>query len=148
MRISDWSSDVCSSDLLAATSEATLIGFNVRADASARKVIEGNGVDLRYFSIIYDVIVQVKQVASGILGVEIREEIIGTAEVRDVFRSSKFGAVAGCMVVEGVVRRNKPIRVLRDNTVIFEGELESLRRFKENVDEVRSGTECGIGVKQ
>src|SRR3546814_65298 len=133
---------------LAATSKATLIGFNVRADASARKVIEGNGVDLRYFSIIYDVIDQVKQVASGILGVEIREEIIGTAEVRDVFRSSKFGAVAGCMVVEGVVRRNKPIRVLRDNTVIFEGELESLRRFKENVDEVRSGTECGIGVKQ
>jgi translation initiation factor IF-2 len=133
---------------LAATSKATIIGFNVRADASARRVIEGNGVDLRYFSIIYDVIDQVKQVASGILGVEIREEIIGTAEVRDVFRSSKFGAVAGCMVVEGVVKRNKPIRVLRDNTVIFEGELESLRRFKENVDEVRVNTECGIGVKQ
>ncbi|GAB3352943.1 translation initiation factor IF-2 [Lysobacter tyrosinilyticus] len=132
---------------LAATSKATVIGFNVRADASARKVIEGNGVDLRYFSIIYDVIDQVKQVASGILGKEIREEIIGTAEVRDVFRSSKFGAVAGCMVVEGVVKRHKPIRVLRDNTVIFEGELESLRRFKENVDEVRNGTECGIGVK-
>ena len=104
-------------------------------------------MDLRYFSIIYDVIDQVKQVASGILGKEIREEIIGIAEVRDVFRSSKFGAVAGCMVVEGVVKRSKPIRVLRDNTVVFEGELESLRRFKENVDEVRSGTECGIGVK-
>lgn len=133
---------------LAATSKATIIGFNVRADASARRVIESNGVDLRYFSIIYDVIDQVKQVASGILGVEIREEIIGTAEVRDVFRSSKFGAVAGCMVVEGVVKRHKPIRVLRDNTVIFEGELESLRRFKENVDEVRVNTECGIGVKQ
>ena len=133
---------------LASTSRATIIGFNVRADASARKVIETNGVDLRYFSIIYDVIDQVKQVASGILGVEIREEIIGTAEVRDVFRSSKFGAVAGCMVVEGVVKRSKPIRVLRDNTVIFEGELESLRRFKENVDEVRANTECGIGVKQ
>src|SRR5690606_38927859 len=133
---------------LASTSKATIIGFNVRADASARKVIETNGVDLRYFSIIYDVIDQVKQVASGILGVEIREDIIGTAEVRDVFRSSKFGAVAGCMVVEGVVKRNKPIRVLRDNTVIFEGELESLRRFKENVDEVRVNTECGIGVKQ
>ena len=133
---------------LAATSKATIIGFNVRADASARKVVESNGVDLRYFSIIYDVIDQVKQVASGILGVEIREEIIGTAEVRDVFRSSKFGAVAGCIVVEGVVKRNKPIRVLRDNAVIFEGELESLRRFKENVDEVRNGTECGIGVKQ
>jgi len=133
---------------LAATSKATIIGFNVRADASARRVIESNGVDLRYFSIIYDVIDQVKQVASGILGVEIREEIIGNAEVRDVFRSSKFGAVAGCIVVEGVVKRNKPIRVLRDNAVIFEGELESLRRFKENVDEVRNGTECGIGVKQ
>ena len=132
---------------LAATSKATIIGFNVRADASARKVIEGNGTDLRYFSIIYDVIDQVKQVASGLLGVEIREEIIGIAEVRDVFRSSKFGAVAGCMVVEGVVKRSKPIRVLRDNTVVFEGELESLRRFKENVDEVRSNTECGIGVK-
>jgi translation initiation factor IF-2 len=132
---------------LAATSKATIIGFNVRADASARKVIETTGVDLRYFSIIYDVIDQVKQVASGILGVEIREEIIGTAEVRDVFRSSKFGAVAGCMVVEGVVKRSKPIRVLRDSVVVFEGELESLRRFKENVDEVRANTECGIGVK-
>ncbi|MBW3549966.1 MAG: translation initiation factor IF-2 [Proteobacteria bacterium] len=133
---------------LASTSKATIIGFNVRADATARKLIETNGVDLRYFSIIYDVIDQVKQVASGILGVEIREDIIGTAEVREVFRSSKFGAVAGSMVVEGVVKRSKPIRVLRDNTVIFEGELESLRRFKENVDEVRVNTECGIGVKQ
>jgi translation initiation factor IF-2 len=132
----------------AAASKATIIGFNVRADASARKVIEAYGLDLRYFSIIYDVIDQVKQVASGLLGNEIREEIIGTAEVRDVFRSSKFGAIAGCMVVEGSVKRNKPIRVLRDNTVIFEGELESLRRFKENVEEVKSGSECGIGVKQ
>ena len=131
----------------ALAAKATIIGFNVRADASARKVIDANGLDLRYFSIIYDVIDQVKQVASGLLGVEIREEIIGTAQVRDVFRSSKFGAIAGSMVIEGVVRRNKPIRVLRDNTVIFEGELESLRRFKENVDEVRNGTECGIGVK-
>ena len=132
---------------IAATTKATVIGFNVRADASARRIIEANGVDLRYFSIIYDVIDQVKQVASGLLGVEIREEIIGIAEVRDVFRSSKFGAVAGCMVVEGTVKRNKPIRVLRASTVVFEGELESLRRFKENVDEVRNGTECGIGVK-
>ncbi|MDO5506528.1 MAG: translation initiation factor IF-2 [Pseudoxanthomonas suwonensis] len=131
----------------AAAAKATVIGFNVRADASARKVIENHGVDLRYFSIIYDVIDQVKQVASGLLGVEIREEIIGIAEVRDVFRSSKFGAVAGCMVTEGVVKKAKPIRVLRDNTVVFEGELESLRRFKDNVEEVRSGTECGIGVK-
>ena len=133
---------------LAAASKAVIIGFNVRADASARKIIETNGLDLRYFSIIYDVIDQVKQVASGLLGVEIREEIIGIAQVRDVFRSSKFGAIAGCMVIEGTVKRNKPIRVLRDNTVIFQGELESLRRFKENVEEVRNGTECGIGVKQ
>ena len=146
--ISSGVGGITESDANAAlTAKATIIGFNVRADASARKVIEANALDLRYFSIIYDVIDQVKQVASGILGVEIREEIIGTAEVRDVFRSSKFGAVAGCMVVEGVVKRNKPIRVLRDNAVIFEGELESLRRFKENVDEVRNGTECGIGVK-
>ncbi|MEA9787805.1 translation initiation factor IF-2 [Xanthomonas campestris pv. raphani] len=131
----------------AAASKATIIGFNVRADASARKIVESNGIDLRYFSIIYDVIDQVKQVASGLLGVEIREEIIGIAQVRDVFRSSKFGAVAGCMIIEGVVKRSKPIRVLRDSVVVFEGELESLRRFKENVDEVRNGTECGIGVK-
>jgi translation initiation factor IF-2 len=133
---------------LAAASNAIMIGFNVRADASARKVIADSGVDLRYFSIIYDVIDQVKQAATGLLGMEIREEIIGTAQVRDVFRSSKFGAIAGCMVIEGNVKRHKPIRVLRDNTVIFEGELESLRRFKENVDEVRNGMECGIGVKQ
>ncbi|RBL03879.1 translation initiation factor IF-2, partial [Xanthomonas oryzae pv. oryzae] len=131
----------------AAASKATIIGFNVRADASARKIVESNGVDLRYFSIIYDVIDQVKQVASGLLGVEIREEIMGIAQVRDVFRSSKFGAVAGCMIIEGVVKRSKPIRVLRDSVVVFEGELESLRRFKENVDEVRNGNECGIGVK-
>ncbi len=133
---------------LASASRAVIIGFNVRADASARRIIDTNGLDLRYFSIIYDVIDQVKQVASGLLGVEVRENIIGTAEVRDVFRSSKFGAVAGCMVIEGVVKRSKPIRVLRDNTVIFEGELESLRRYKDNVEEVRMGTECGIGVKQ
>ena len=133
---------------LAAASKAVVIGFNVRADASARRIIESNGLDLRYFSIIYDVIDQVKQVASGLLGVEIREEIIGTAEVREVFRSSKFGAVAGSMVVEGTVKRNKPIRVLRNNTVIFQGELESLRRYKEIVDEVRMGTDCGIAVKQ
>jgi len=116
--ISSGVGGITESDANAAlTAKATIIGFNVRADASARKVIEANNLDLRYFSIIYDVIDQVKQVASGILGVEIREEIIGTAEVRDVFRSSKFGAVAGCMVVEGVVKRNKPIRVLRDNAV-------------------------------
>ncbi|MGH8107089.1 MAG: translation initiation factor IF-2 [Arenimonas sp.] len=132
---------------LAAASKAVIIGFNVRADATARKIIESNGLDLRYFSIIYDVIDQVKQVASGLLGKEIREEIIGIAEVRDVFRSSKFGAVAGSLVIEGTVKKNKPIRVLRNNTVIFEGELESLRRFKDLVEEVKSGTECGIAVK-
>ena len=131
----------------AVTSKATVIGFNVRADASARRIIEANGVDLRYFSIIYDVIDQVKQIASGVLGKEIREEIIGTAEVMEVFRHSKFGSIAGSRVVEGMIRRGKPIRVLRDDTVIFSGELDSLRRFKENVDEVRNGTECGIGVK-
>ena len=133
---------------LAAASKALIIGFNVRADASARKVIETNGLDVRYFSIIYDVIDQVTQAATGLLGMEVREDIIGTAEVRDVFRSSKFGAVAGCMVTEGVVKRSKPIRVLRDHVVIFEGELESLRRFKDLVDEVRNGMECGIAVKQ
>jgi translation initiation factor IF-2 len=133
---------------LAAASKALVIGFNVRADASARKVIETNGLDVRYFSIIYDVIDQVTQAATGLLGMEVREDIIGTAEVRDVFRSSKFGAVAGCMVTEGSVKRSKPIRVLRDHVVIFEGELESLRRFKDLVDEVRNGMECGIAVKQ
>jgi translation initiation factor IF-2 len=133
---------------LAAASKALVIGFNVRADASARKVIETAGLDVRYFSIIYDVIDQVTQAATGLLGMEVREDIIGTAQVRDVFRSSKFGAVAGCMVTEGTVKRSKPIRVLRDNVVIFEGELESLRRFKELVDEVRNGMECGIAVKQ
>ncbi len=133
---------------LAAASGALLIGFNVRADASARKVIETSGVDVRYFSIIYDVIDQVTQAATGLLGMEVREDIIGIAEVREVFRSSKFGAVAGSRVVEGTVKRSKPIRVLRDNVVIFEGELESLRRFKDLVDEVSSGVDCGIAVKQ
>jgi len=133
---------------LAAASKALVIGFNVRADASARKVIETAGLDVRYFSIIYDVIDQVTQAATGLLGMEVREDIIGLAEVREVFRSSKFGAVAGCMVTEGHVKRSKPIRVLRDNVVVFEGELESLRRFKELVDDVRNGMECGIAVKQ
>jgi translation initiation factor IF-2 len=133
---------------LAAAAKALVIGFNVRADASARKVIETSGLDVRYFSIIYDVIDQVRQAASGLLAMEVREEVIGIAQVRDVFRSSKFGAVAGCMVTEGSVKRSKPIRVLRDNVVVFEGELESLRRFKELVDEVRNGMECGIAVRQ
>ena len=133
---------------LAAAAKALVIGFNVRADASARKVIETSGLDVRYFSIIYDVIDQVRQAASGLLAMEVREEVIGIAQVRDVFRSSKFGAVAGCMVTEGSVKRSKPIRVLRDNVVVFEGELESLRRFKDLVDEVRNGMECGIAVRQ
>ncbi|BAO44458.1 translation initiation factor IF-2 [Thiolapillus brandeum] len=132
---------------LALTSGAAIIGFNVRADAAARKVIEESDLDLRYYSIIYEVIDDVKQAVSGLLSPEIREEIIGLAEVRDVFRSSKLGAIAGCMVVEGVVKRHSPIRVLRDNVVIYEGELESLRRHKDDVNEVKAGTECGIGVK-
>ena len=132
---------------LALASEAILIGFNVRMDASARRVVEENDIDLHYYSVIYDAIDDVKSAVSGMLSPEVSEEIIGLAEVRDVFRAPKIGAIAGCMVVEGVVRRSAPIRVLRDNVVIYEGELESLRRFKDDVNDVRSGTECGIGVK-
>jgi translation initiation factor IF-2 len=132
---------------LAIASKAIVIGFNVRADAAARRIIENEGVDLHYFSIIYEVIDTVKQAISGMLSPEVREEIIGIAEVRDVFRSKKLGAIAGCIVSEGVVRRSSPIRVLRDSVVIYEGELESLRRFKDDVSEVKSGTECGVGVK-
>jgi translation initiation factor IF-2 len=132
---------------LAIASKAIIIGFNVRADAAARRIIESEGVDLHYFSVIYEVIDTVKQAISGMLSPEVREEIIGIAEVKDVFRSKKLGSIAGCIVSEGVVRRSNPIRVLRDNVVIYEGELESLRRFKDDVNEVRSGTECGIGVK-
>lgn len=132
---------------LAAASSAIIIGFNVRADGPARRVIETEGVDLHYYSVIYDLIDDVKQAMSGMLKAEVRQEIIGLAEVRDVFRHPKFGSIAGCMVTEGVVKRSAPIRVLRDNVVIFEGELDSLRRFKDDVAEVKSGTECGIGVK-
>ena len=132
---------------LAAASKARIIGFNVRADAAAREALKETGVDVRYYSIIYEAIDDVKQMMSGLLQPEIKEQIIGVAEVREVFRSSKFGVVAGCLVTEGYVRRNNPIRVLRDNVVIFEGSLESLRRFKDDVNEVRAGTECGIGVK-
>ncbi|OCG25403.1 translation initiation factor IF-2 [Gilliamella sp. App2-1] len=132
---------------LAAASNAIILGFNVRADASARKVIESENLDLRYYSVIYDLIDEVKQAMSGMLAPEYKQEIIGLAEVRDVFKSPKFGAIAGCMVTEGVVKRHNPIRVLRDNVVIYEGELESLRRFKDDVNEVRNGTECGIGVR-
>ncbi len=132
---------------LALTSEAIIIGFNVRADASARRVIEEQEIDLRYYGVIYEVIDDVKKAISGLLAPEIREEIVGLAEVRDVFRSSRLGAIAGCMVIEGVVKRNNPIRVLRDNVVIYEGVLESLRRFRDDATEVKAGTECGIGVK-
>mgnify|MGYP000367232971 CR=1 FL=1 len=132
---------------LAAASNAIVLGFNVRADASARKIIESENIDLRYYSVIYDLIDEVRQAMSGMLAPEYKQQIIGLAEVRDVFRSPKFGAVAGCMVTEGTVKRNNPIRVLRDNVVIYEGELESLRRFKDDVAEVKNGYECGIAVK-
>ena len=132
---------------LALASNAVIFGFNVRADASARKIIENEGLDLRYYSVIYEIIDDVKKALSGMLGSDVREQILGVAEVRDVFRSPKFGAVAGCMVIEGTVFRNRPIRVLREDVVIYEGELESLRRFKDDVAEVRNGMECGIGVK-
>ncbi|MGO1602289.1 MAG: translation initiation factor IF-2 [Halomonas sp.] len=132
---------------LALASEAIVVGFNVRADAAAREIIEREGLDLRYYSVIYQLIDEVKQAMSGMLAPEWKEEIVGIAEVRDVFRAPKIGAIAGCMVIEGNVHRNKKIRVLRDDVVIYEGELESLRRFKDDVQEVRNGMECGIGVK-
>jgi translation initiation factor IF-2 len=132
---------------LAAASRALIIGFNVRADSAARDAVKETGVEVRYYSIIYEAIDDVKQMMSGMLQPEIKEQIVGIAQVREVFRSSKFGVVAGCLVTEGFVRRNNPIRVLRDNVVIFEGALESLRRFKDDANEVRAGTECGIGVK-
>lgn len=132
---------------MAVTYGAVVFGFNVRADKVAKATLEKEGVDLRYYSIIYELLDDVKAVLSGMLSPELREEIIGVAEVRDVFRSPRYGAIAGCMVTEGTVYRNKPIRVLRDNVVIYEGELESLRRFKDDVNDVRAGTECGIGVR-
>jgi len=132
---------------LAMTSSAIIIGFNARADSKARSVAENEGIEIRYYNVIYDLIDDVRAALSGMLSPELREEIVGIAEVRDVFRSPKFGQIAGCMVTEGTVYRSKPIRVLRDNVVIYEGELESLRRFKDDANEVRSGTECGIGVK-
>jgi translation initiation factor IF-2 len=132
---------------LAAASKALIIGFNVRADAGAREAVKETGVEIRYYSIIYEALDDIKAMMTGLLQPEIKEQIVGTAQVRDVFRSSKFGVVAGCLVIEGSVKRNNPIRVLRENVVIFEGALESLRRFKDDVNEVRAGTECGIGVK-
>jgi translation initiation factor IF-2 len=132
---------------LAMTANAVIFGFNVRADSAAKKLVEEEELDLRYYNVIYDLIDDVKQALVGMLAPELREEIVGVAEVRDVFKSPKFGLIAGCMVTEGTVYRSKPIRVLRDNVVIYEGELESLRRFKDDVGEVKKGLECGIGVK-
>jgi translation initiation factor IF-2 len=132
---------------LALASSAIIIGFNTRADGTARKRVQETGVDVRYYSIIYDLLDDVASAVSGLLGTETREQIVGTAQVRDVFRSSKFGNIAGCLVMDGSVQRGLPIRVLRNNTVIYEGELESLRRFKDDVNKVEAGTECGIGVK-
>jgi translation initiation factor IF-2 len=132
---------------LAAASNAVIIGFNVRADASARTAIKETGVDVRYYSIIYEAIDDIRAMASGLLAPEVREQIVGLAEVKEVFTSPKLGDIAGCLVADGFVRRSNPIRVLRDNVVVYEGELESLRRFKDDVNEVRAGTECGIGVK-
>ena len=133
--------------VLAAASNAIILGFNVRADATARRTVENENLDLRYYSIIYQLIDEVKQAMGGMLAPEFKQEIIGLAQVRDVFKSPKLGAIAGCMVTEGIVKRSAPIRVLRDNVVIYEGELESLRRFKDDVQEVKNGYECGIGVK-
>jgi translation initiation factor IF-2 len=132
---------------LAAASNATIIGFNVRADAAARTAIKDSGVVIRYYSIIYEAIDDVKAALTGLLAPEIRETILGLALVKEVFSSPKFGDIAGSIVTEGIVKKSNPIRVLRDNVVIYEGELESLRRFKDDVNEVKSGTECGIGVK-
>ena len=146
--ISSGVGGITESDInLAAASNAFVIGFNTRADGAARNAVKETGVDVRYYSIIYEAIDDVRAAIEGMLSPEVRERIVGLAEVRDVFRSPKFGAVAGCMVADGYVRRNNPIRVLRDNVVIFEGDLESLRRFKDDVNEVRAGTECGIAVK-
>ena len=146
--ISNGVGGITESDVnLALASKGVVIGFNVRADSSARKIVDEEGIDLRYYSVIYDVIDDVKAAMSGMLSPEIREQIIGIAEVKEVYRSPKFGDIAGCIVSSGVVKRSNPIRVLRDNVVIYEGELESLRRFKDDVTEVKSGTECGIGVK-
>jgi len=132
---------------LAVASNAVIIGFNVRADGTARRLIETHGVDVHYYNVIYDAVNEVKAAMGGMLKPQVKEQFLGLAEVRQVFRAPKIGTVAGCYVVEGAVRRNRPIRVLRDNVVIFEGELESLRRFKEDAGEVKAGLECGIAVK-
>ena len=131
----------------AVTSGAVIFGFNVRADNAARKIVERDGLDLRYYKVIYDLVDDVRDALSGMLSPEVREEIVGIAEVREVFQSKKLGAIAGCMVIEGTIHRDKKIRLLRDSIVIYEGELESLRHFRDEVESARNGTECGIGVK-
>ncbi|QIQ41962.1 MAG: translation initiation factor IF-2 [Buchnera aphidicola (Microlophium carnosum)] len=132
---------------LALASNAIILGFNVRADSAAKKIINSEHLDLRYYSVIYDLLDEVKSAMTGLLSPEYKENIIGLAEVRNTFKSPKFGLIAGCMVIEGIIKRNNPIHILRDNIVIYEGELESLRRFKEDVNEIRNGLECGIGIK-
>lgn len=146
--ISNGVGGITESDVhLAIASNGLLIGFNVRADSSAKKLAEQESVALHYYSVIYDIVDQIKGALTGMLAPQFKEQITGTAEVRDVFKSPKIGSIAGCMVIEGVIKRNNPIRVLRSNVVIYEGTLESLRRFKDDVIEVRQGFECGIGVK-
>jgi translation initiation factor IF-2 len=132
---------------LAIASKAVIIGFNTRADAGARKLAENNGIDIRYYNIIYDAVDELKAAMSGMLTPEKREEVIGTAEIRQVFKVSKIGSIAGCMVTSGVVRRSARLRLLRDNVVVFTGELESLKRFKDDVREVKEGFECGLNIK-
>lgn len=139
---------VTASDVtLAFASKAIIIAFNVRADGAGRDAIKETGIDVRYYGVIYEALDDVKNAVTGMLPPIVRDQIVGLAEVRDVFRSPKFGNIAGCLVIDGFVKRNNPIRVLRNNTVIYQGELESLRRFKDDVGEVRAGTECGIGVR-
>jgi translation initiation factor IF-2 len=132
---------------LAIASKAIVIGFNTRADVGARKLAEGNGVDIRYYNIIYDAVDEVKAAIGGMLAPEKREEVIGAAEIRQIFRASKIGTIAGCMVTSGVVRRNAKLRLLRNNVVVFTGELESLKRFKDDAKEVKEGFECGLNLK-
>ncbi|HET9123067.1 MAG TPA: EF-Tu/IF-2/RF-3 family GTPase, partial [Acidiferrobacteraceae bacterium] len=132
---------------LAVASQAILIGFNVRADSGARRLIETEGVDVHYYNVIYDAVNEVKAAMTGMLKPQIREQVIGLAEVREVFRAPRIGVIAGCIVSEGTIRRNRPVRVLRDSVIVFEGEVESLRRFKDDVSEVKAGLECGIGIK-
>jgi len=132
---------------LARASSAVVIGFNVRADSGARRLIESEGVDVHYYNIIYEAVEEVKSALVGMLKPQFREEVVGLAEVREVFRAPRIGSIAGCYVVEGSVKRNRPVRILRDNVVIFEGEIDSLKRFKDDASEVKTGLECGIGIK-